>query len=308
MRFSLLPCIVLALVTANANAAAPISFNRDIRPILADKCYACHGPDKNKRKANLHFDTEEAARADLGGRRAIVPGKVEESELIRHITATDSTRMPPEKFGKKLTKEQIDLLTRWIAQGAKWEKYWSLIAPKRPAVLKVDDKEWSRQAIDAFVYARLKQEELTPSREADKVTLIRRLSFDLTGLPPSPNEVDAFLADTSPQAYAKLVDRLLASPHFGERMAEAWLDLVRYADTGGYHSDNHRDVWLYRDYVIDAFNKNKPFDQFTIEQLAGDLLPKRTLDQQVATGFNRCNLTTNEGGVIPEEYLVLYTR
>src|SRR5579872_3874995 len=155
MRFTLLPCLALAVVAANAGAAEPISFNRDIRPILADKCYACHGPDKNQRKANLHFDTEDAARADLGGRKAIVPGKIDESELVRRITAQDQTHMPPEKSGKKLSKEQIDLLTRWIEQGAKWEKHWSLIAPKRPAVPNVDDKEWSRQAIDAFIYARL---------------------------------------------------------------------------------------------------------------------------------------------------------
>ncbi len=306
MRSSLLACLALVFVTANANAAAPISFNRDIRPILADKCYACHGPDKNQRKANLHFDTEEAALADLGGRRAIVPGKIDESELVRHITATDSTRMPPEKSGKKLTTQQIDLLTRWIEQGAKWEKHWSLIAPSRPEAPTVDDKEWSRQPIDAFVYARLKREALTPSKEADRRTLIRRLSFDLTGLPPAPEAVEAFLADHSPQAYEHLVDSLLASPHFGERMALYWLDLVRYGDTGGYHSDNHRDVWLYRDYVIDAFNKNKPFDQFTIEQLAGDLLPNPTRETRIASGYNRLLMTTEEGGAQAKEYQAKY--
>jgi hypothetical protein len=303
---SLLPCTILALLAANVDAAEPISFNRDIRPILADNCFACHGPDKNQRKAGLHFDTQEAALADLGGRKAIVPGNVEESELLDRIAAQDKSRMPPEKFGKKLTKEQSDLLRRWIEQGAKWDKHWSLIAPTRPAVPRVDNKEWSRLPIDAFVYARLQRENLTPAPEADKRTLLRRVSFDLTGLPPTPEEVDAFLADGSPQAYEKVVDRLLTSPHFGERMALYWLDIVRYADTGGYHSDNHRDVWLYRDYVIDAFNKNKPFDQFTIEQLAGDLLPAATRETRIASGYNRLLMTTEEGGAQAKEYLAKY--
>ena len=304
---SLLPCTVFILIAANATAAEPVSFNRDIRPILADNCFACHGPDKNQRKAGLHFDTQEAALADLGGRKAIVPGSVEESELIDRITAQDKSRMPPEKFGKKLAKEHIDLLRRWIEQGAKWDKHWSLIAPTRPAVPSVDNKDWSRQPLDAFVYARLQRENLTPAAEADKRTLIRRVSFDLTGLPPSPEEVDAFLADGSPQAYEKVVDRLLASPYFGERMALYWLDIVRYADTGGYHSDNHRDIWLYRDYVIDAFNKNKPFDQFTIEQLAGDLLPAATRETRIASGYNRLLMTTEEGGAQAKEYLAKYS-
>jgi hypothetical protein len=307
MRLSFLSSLcVFAFLTHPADAAAPVSFNRDIRPILADKCFACHGPDKNQRKANLHFDTEEAALADLGGRKAIVPGNLDDSQLIRRISATDKTRMPPEKFGKKLTQEQIDLLTRWIEQGAKWEKHWSLIAPQRPDVPKVADKEWSRQAIDAFIFARLVKEELKPSKEADRRTLIRRLSFDLTGLPPSPDDVDAFLADRGDDAYEKVVDRLLASPHFGERMALYWLDLVRYADTGGYHSDNHRDVSLYRDYVIDAFNNNKPFDRFTIEQLAGDLLPNATRETRIASGYNRLLMTTEEGGAQAKEYTAKY--
>jgi Protein of unknown function (DUF1553)/Protein of unknown function (DUF1549)/Planctomycete cytochrome C len=308
MRSFLLPCIVFGIVTVNASAAAPISFNRDIRPILADKCYACHGPDKNQRKANLHFDTEEAARADLGGRRAIVPGKVDESELVRRITAQDKTHMPPEKFGKKLSREQIDLLTRWIEEGAKWEKHWSLIAPQRQELPVAFDVKWNKNPIDHFIHDRLRREDLLTVLllEADDRTLIRRLSFDLTGLPPSPEAVDIFFADKSPQAYEKLVDRLLASPHFGERLALYWLDQVRYADTGGYHSDNHRDISLYRDYVIDAFNKNKPFDQFTIEQLAGDLLPSATLETRIASGYNRLLMTTEEGGAQAKEYQAKY--
>jgi hypothetical protein len=284
-----------------------VEFNRDIRPILSDKCFACHGPDKNKRKADLRLDTEEGARADLGGYHPFVPGKPQESEVYRKITAEDrAERMPPAKFGKTLKARQIALIKRWIEQGARWQKHWSLITPKKVPLPEVRDRRRSAGAVDAFVLAGLEQEGLKPSPQADRRTLLRRLSFDLAGLPPTPEEVDAFLADHSDRAYEKVVDRLLASPHFGERMALYWLDLVRYGDTGGYHSDNHRDVYLYRDYVIQAFNSNKPFDQFTVEQLAGDLLPHSTREQKIASGYNRLLLTTEEGGAQPKEYTAKY--
>jgi hypothetical protein len=287
--------------------AEPVEFNRDIRPIIADNCFACHGPDKNQRKADLRLDVEEEARADRGGYQAIVPGKPDKSELYRRITAEDvNERMPPAKSGKKLTKRQIELFRCWIEQGSKWQKHWSLIPPRRPELPKVSDRSWPVKGIDFFILTRLEQDALQPSLEADQRTLLRRLSFDLTGLPPSPEELDAFQADSAPDAYEKLVDRLLASRHYGERMAMYWLDLVRYADTGGYHSDNHRDVALFRDYVIDAFNGNKPFDQFTLEQLAGDLLPAATKEQKIASGYNRLLMTTEEGGAQAKEYLAKY--
>jgi hypothetical protein len=296
---------------ARADALIPtvVEFNRDIRPILSDNCFACHGPDKNQRKADLRLDTEEGALADRGDSRPIVRGKPDQSELIRRVTAkAKGERMPPAKFGKQLTSRQVTLLRRWIEQGAKWEKHWSRIPPRRPPLpaLPPGTRDGSVNAIDHFILAQLAEEELPPSPEADKRTLIRRLAFDLTGLPPAPNEVDAFLADPSPDAYANLVERLLASPHYGERMALYWLDLVRYADTGGYHSDNHRDIALYRDYVIRAFNENKPFDRFTTEQLAGDLLPGATVEQKIASGYNRLLMTTEEGGAQAKEYMAKY--
>ena len=216
--------------------------------------------------------------------------------------------MPPPKSNKTLTAAQKELLKRWIAAGAEYQPHWSFIAPKRPEPPAVKDEAWVRNPIDRFVLAKLEQNGLKPAPEADRRTLARRLSLDLTGLPPDPAVVDAFVNDPSPDAYEKLVDRLLASPRWGEHRARYWLDAARYADTHGIHFDNYREIWAYRDWVINAFNRNLPFDQFTIEQLAGDLLPNRTLDQQVASGFNRCNITTNEGGAIDEEYLVLYAR
>ncbi|MCY2996387.1 MAG: DUF1549 domain-containing protein [Planctomycetota bacterium] len=248
---------------------AKVEFNRDIRPILADACFACHGPDQNKRQADLRLDVEEHA---VGNQKAIVPGKPDESEFIKRITAADADeRMPPGSTGKTLSPRQLALLRRWVEQGAQYQRHWSFIPPQRPEVPKVVGEGWLRNPIDRFVLSRLEQQGLAPSADADKRTLLRRLYFDLIGLPPQPEEVDAFIADTSPSAFEKLVDALLASPHYGERMAVYWLDVVRYADTGGYHSDNHRDVAPYRDYVIGAFQQNKPFDQFTVEQLAGDL-------------------------------------
>jgi hypothetical protein len=294
------------LVAANPHEQ-PVQFNRDIRPILSDNCFACHGPDKNQRKAELRLDTERGAFADRGGYQVLVPGKPEQSELYRRITSTDeSLRMPKPKFGKELSKRQVELIRLWIAQGARWQKHWSLIAPNRADLPAASDRAWPVNAIDRFILARLEQEGLKPSPQAERRDLIRRLSFDLLGLPPKPEEVDAFLADKSPEAYEKLVDRLLASEHFGERMAMYWLDQVRYADTGGYHSDNHRDVYLYRDYVIGAFNKNMPFDRFTTEQLAGDLLPAATRAQRIASGYNRLLMTTEEGGAQAKEYMAKY--
>jgi hypothetical protein len=285
----------------------PVEFNRDIRPILSENCFSCHGPDQARRKARLRLDTEVGAFADLGGRRVLVPGKLEESELFRRITATeDEERMPPAHSGRKLTPRQVDLLRRWIEQGAKWQKHWSLVPPQRPVIPTVAKPARVHSPIDTFVLARLEREGLSPSPEADRITLIRRLSLDLLGLPPTPAEVDAFLADARPDAYEKLVDRLLDSPHYGERLAVYWLDLVRYADTVGYHGDQDRLISPYRDYVINAFNANLPFDRFTIEQLAGDLLPRPTLWQKVASGYNMLGMTTIEGGAQPREYLAKY--
>jgi hypothetical protein len=287
-----------------ARAAAP-EYNRDVRPILAENCFACHGPDSAARKAKLRLDVrDEAIRSG-----AITPGKPDESEALRRVLSDDADEvMPPPKTKKVLTKAQKDVLRQWVAAGAEYQKHWSLIAPTRPPLPAVKNKAWVRNPIDNFILARLESAGLTPAPEADRRTLARRLSLDLTGLPPAPADVEAFVNDTSADAYEKYVDRLLKSPAWGEHRGRYWLDYARYADTHGIHFDNYREIWSYRDWVIRAFNDNKPFDQFTIEQLAGDLLPGRTLDQQVASGFNRCNITTNEGGAISEEYLVLYDR
>ena len=297
----------LGCVTALPQTDA-VEFNRDIRPILSDRCYACHGPDSSKRMSKLRLDTEAGAKGDLGGHLAIAPGNVAASELIRRVTSSDlARRMPPAYSGAaRLTDREIGLLTRWIAQGAPWQKHWSFIPPVRPALPQVHDPGWPKNAIDRFVLARLEREELKPSAEADPRTLIRRVSFDLTGLPPTPSEVNALLQDRSANAYEKVVDRLLASPHYGERMAAKWLDAARYADTNGYQTDAERSMWRWRDWVIDAFNRNLPFDRFTVEQIAGDLLPGATRDQVIATGFNRNHRANGEGGIIPEEYAVEY--
>ena len=285
-------------------AARQVSFNLDVRPILAENCFACHGPDEGTRKTRFHFDTREGAFAKAG---IIVPGQAEKSELIRRITQTDpDEQMPPPDSGYKLTNAQVQLLRRWIEEGANWDSHWAFVAPKRPEPPAVDRAEWARNPIDQFILARLEREGLKPSPEADKVTLLRRLTYDLTGLPPTPADVDAFVADKSPDAYEKRVDALLHSPHYGERMAIPWLDTARYGDTHGYHIDSHRDMWHWRDWVIDAFNRNMPFDRFTIEQLAGDLLPNASVEQQIATGFNRNHIINFEGGAIAEEYQVEY--
>lgn len=299
--------IVLSAVTAPGDDQ-PIDFGRDIRPILSDKCFFCHGPDPAHREADLRLDWKEGILADRGGYAAVVPGKPDESELIARITADDeSLKMPPVESGKSLTAEEVELLRRWIEQGAEWEGHWAYEPLVRPAVPAAKDASWPRQPIDRFILARLDQEELTPSHDTDRVTLIRRLSFDLTGLPPTAGETERFLDDLSPDAYERLVERLLASPHFGERMAVYWLDLVRYADTVGYHGDQGHHIQPYRDYVIKSFNENLPFDQFTREQLAGDLLSNPTMWQMIASGYNRVLQTTHEGGAQEKEYLAKYS-
>lgn len=305
-RIAVTVCL-LCLSSVAVAASEKVQFNRDIRPILSDNCYQCHGPDKNQRKADLRVDTKDGLFSKIEDRQMLVPGHPEKSEIYLRITNPDADeRMPQKKSNKTLTPAQIALVKKWIEQGANWEGHWAYIKPSRPASPQVTGEGLIRNGIDRFVLARLKEQGLRPSPQANRVTLIRRLSFDLLGLPPTPSEVDAFVNDDSLDAYEKLVDRLLASPHFGERMAVHWLDLVRYADSIGYHSDNPRDIAPYRDYVIQAFNENKHFDQFTIEQLAGDLLPNPTMWQKVASGYNRLLQTTEEGGAQPKEYAAKY--
>ena len=283
--------ILLSLVPLAG--AQEVEFNRDIRPILSDKCYTCHGPSSVSRKTQLRFDIEG------GATKVIVPGHADQSEMFRRISSENTAvRMPPAYAGRdKLSDKEIDTIRRWIDQGAKWQLLWSFIPPKRPA---------HGNDIDYFIRARLAREGLHPSPEADRRTLIRRVSLDLTGLPPTPGEVDAFLRDTSRDAYEKVVDRLLASPRYGERMAFRWMEAARFSDTNGYSNDGVREMWRWRDWVIDAFNRNLPFDEFTVDQIAGDLLPHPTLDQMIATGFNRNHRTSAEGGIVPEEFRVDY--
>ena len=283
------------------------SFTRDIKGILSNRCVRCHGPDPEGRAGGgdegLRLDTFAGATADLGGHAAIVPGKPDESELIARITSTDpDIVMPPPEAGERLPEKQVDLLRRWIAAGATYEPHWSYVRPSRPPLPAVKDTAWPKNAIDRFILARLEAEGLAPQPEADRATLARRLALDLTGLPPTPEEVDAFVADTSPDAVEKLVDRLLAHPGYGEHMARQWLDLARYADSAGYADDPPRTIWGWRDWVVRAFDANMPFDEFTIKQIAGDLLPNATLDDRVATAFHRNTLTNNEGGTIDEEF------
>jgi hypothetical protein len=290
-RFSLAVWLVSA--TAPFAFAQKVDFNRDVRPILSNNCFACHGPDDKTRKGDLRLDTRAGAIAN-----AVVPGKPEASTFIERITSKDADEaMPPAKFGKKLTAKEIEILTQWVKESAPYAVHWAYAKPVRPEVPK-----GAAHPIDAFIQARLVAEKLKPSPEADKHSLIRRVALDLTGLPPTPAEVDEFLKDNSPQAYEKLVDRLLAKPAFGEHWARMWLDLARYADSAGYADDPARTIWKYRDYVIESFNKNKPFDQFTIEQLAGDLLPNPTTEQLVATAFHRNTMTNSEGGTNDEEF------
>jgi mono/diheme cytochrome c family protein len=286
-----------------------LAFNKDVRPILAANCYACHGPDRNNRQAGLRLDREEVAKGPLAsGHVAIVPGAPAKSALIQRITDPDEQRrMPHVSSGKeRLGRSQIDTLRRWIEQGAPWEPHWSYIPPARSPLPVVKHVGWPKGAVDTFILAEMEKQGLSPSAEAERHELLRRVSFDLVGLPPTPEEMRAFGEDKGEGAYERVVDRLLASPRFGERMAMSWLDLVRYADSVGYHSDNSRVVWRYRDYVIDAFNRNLPFDRFTAEQLAGDLLPSPTTEQRIASGYNRLLQTTEEGGAQPKEYRAIY--
>lgn len=305
--------LLLALFGATALSAAAVApaleYNRDIRPILSENCFACHGPDSSSRKAKLRLDRfEDATTAAQEGVPAIIPGQPDKSEFIRRIFDESDDIMPPVDSHKVLTEAQKMMLKRWVAAGATYQPQWSLIAPLRPALPAVKFKDWVRNPIDTFILARIEREKLRPAPEADRRLLARRVSLDLTGLPPAPEVVDAFVRDSASNAYEQLVDQLLASPQWGEHRARYWLDAARYADTHGIHFDNFREMWTYRDWVIKAFNTNMPFDRFTVEQLAGDLLPNATLDQQIASGFNRCNITTSEGGAIEEEYLALYAR
>ena len=300
--------LLAALAVAAPHAAEPLRYNRDIRPILSDNCFSCHGFDPKHREAELRLDTAEGATADHDGVRAIVPGDVEKSELWVRLNHTDKDEvMPPPKSHKTVTAAQKEMLRSWIQQGAKYEPHWAF-APLAPVALpKTKRNGWARNDLDRFILARLESEGLAPSAEAARETLIRRVSLDLTGLPPTLAEVDAFLGDTSSQAFEKVVDHLLKSPLYGERMAVDWLDAARFADTNGYQVDRDRELWPWRDWVISAFNRNLPFDQFTIEQIAGDLLPQPKLEQRIATGFHRNHMMNEEGGIIAEEFLAEYT-
>lgn len=305
----LLTCTFVAFNSPAGQESEPlpkhVEFNRDIRPIFSDTCFKCHGPDERQRKAKLRLDLRENALMEHDGKLPIVPGHSERSEAYRRMTTSDEEdRMPPVKSNKVLTKRQIELVRRWIDQGAQYQLHWAFIAPRRPALPSIHHRTWPRNEIDYFVLNRLEKEGLKPSPEADPATLLRRVSFDLTGLPPSLKELDAFLADRSPNAYEHAVDRLLASPRYGEKMAASWLDGARYADSNGYQADFERSMWRWRDWVINRFNDNMPFNEFTIEQLAGDLLPNPTRDQRIATGFNRNHRINAEGGIIPEEWRV----
>lgn len=292
--------IVVSVTLVAPAAEKPIQFNRDIRGLLFDRCVACHGPDEKQRQADLRLDQEESAKE-----YAIVPGDSDASELIARITTTDpDLRMPPADSGKSLSPAEIELLTRWVQEGAEWQAHWAFLPPQSPNVPVVDDAAWAQNGIDRFVLARLEAEGLRPSVQASHEMLIRRLSFDLTGLPPTLEDIDAFLADESPGAFERVVDRLLSSPRFGEQLGTQWLQIARYADSNGYQNDFRREQWPWRDWVIEAFNQNMPFDQFLIEQTAGDMLPIAEQSQLVATGFHRNNRTVTEAGSIDEEWRV----
>ena len=299
----LIALTVLSGTTATQAAGPKLSYNKDVRPILAETCFSCHGPDSAARKGDLRIDQRDTVLA------VIKPGKSADSELIKRILSNDpEQRMPPPESKRLLKPAQIETLKRWIDEGAEYEPHWSFISPTKPKPPTVKNGNWVKNPIDGFVLSQLETAGLPPAPEADRRTLARRVALDLTGVPPAPELVAEFIADQTPNAYEKLIDKLLASAHWGEHRGRYWLDYARYADTHGIHFDNYREMWIYRDWVINAFNRNLSFDQFTTEQLAGDLLPNATLDQRIATGFNRCNITTNEGGTIAEEYLVLYTR
>ncbi len=302
LLFGVLLGLWAGLTPVRAVTVRKVDFNHDVQPLLSDNCFACHGPDTNKIKGKLRLDLREVAtKPAKSGKTAIIPGKPDDSELVRRLFTTDEDdRMPPTESHKTLTVAQREMLRRWIAEGAEYKGHWAYTPPVKPVI------PAGAQAIDFLVRQRVREAGLKPAPEADRRTLARRLYFDLVGLPPKPEEIAAFEKDKSPEAYRRLVERLLSSPHYGERMAIGWLDVVRFADTIGYHSDNPRNIWPYRDYVIRAFNDNKPFDQFTREQLAGDLLPSPTQEQKVASAFNRLLLTTEEGGAQPKDYEARY--
>ncbi|WP_407679022.1 DUF1553 domain-containing protein [Candidatus Seribacter sulfatis] len=292
---------------SNRAFSAEISFNRDIRPILSSKCFFCHGPSEKSRKAKLRLDIEEEAFREKDEIAAFVRNSLEDSEAWHRITSDDPDEvMPPPEFKKELTKVEINTIKAWIEQGAKWEGHWAFIPVNKQQEPKTEMPQWIRNPIDSFVLKTLKQKDLHPSPEADRRTLLRRIYFDMTGLPPTPEEINDFLLDHSPQAYEKVVDRLLASDAYAERMTLVWMDAARYGDTSVFHDDGPRDMWPWRDWILNAYKSNMPFDQFTIEQLAGDLLPSPSDAQKIASGFNRNHATTDEGGVIPEEFRVEY--
>lgn len=298
---------LLATSTATAEPEPKIDFDRQIRPLLADRCFHCHGPDEQANDSSLRLDRKDDAFADLGGYQAIVPHKPAESALIARITSTDADeQMPPPDSGRKLSKDEIDLVQRWIEEGASWQQHWSFAPVKRPPLPQVQQLDRAQNPIDHFIQARLEQEGLALSPEARAETLLRRVTLDLTGLPPTLAEIDAFVADKSPDAYERVVDRLLASPHYGERMVWDWLDIARYADTNGYQGERTRTMWPWRDWAVAALNRNQPFDEFTLEQLAGDLLESPSLDQRIATGFHRNHMLNGEGGRIAEESRIDY--
>ncbi|HVT28038.1 MAG TPA: DUF1549 domain-containing protein, partial [Lacipirellulaceae bacterium] len=306
-RFSLLASIIAGSAFIGvASASQPVNFDRDIRPILSNKCFACHGPDDGKRQAGLRLDDQKVATHPLeSGAIAIVPDKPNASELIRRVTSADKDeRMPPAEFGKSLSPAEIAILRTWIKQGAHYAKHWSYVKPVRtaPPTAAAPWQKWPRNAIDQFALQTMLSHSLHPSPEADRYALARRIFLDLTGLPPTVEEVDTFVRNKDPHAYEKLVDDLLHRPSYGEHWARMWLDLARYADSAGYADDPPRTIWAYRDWVIKAFNENMPFDEFTIEQIAGDLLPHPTQDQLIATAFHRNTMTNNEGGTQDEEF------
>ena len=307
--FLLVVCMVLSVGCNNPHDLPDeITFNKHVRPILSDNCFKCHGPDGGSREGDLRLDLEEEAKAPREGYRVIDTESPDKSELIRRINLDpdDEEFMPHEDANKSLTDREIAILEKWIDEGAAWEPHWAYIAPKRSPIPDARSLRSYASPIDKFVVATLQEAGKSLSPAADSITLLRRVYFDVIGLPPTADEVDAFLSDKSEGAYEAVVDRLLASPHYGERLAISWLDIVRFADTNGFHSDVHRNIYPYRDYVIEAFNENKPFDQFTIEQLAGDLLPEPTLEHRIASGFNRLNQITKEGGAQDKEYRIKY--
>ncbi len=307
-RRSILSCLMLmALHSSIGWVRCAVDFNREVRPILSDNCFQCHGPDEKARKGKFRLDTKEGAFRIKDGKPAIIPGNSAESELVRRLTTTNADDlMPPTESDRKLTATQISTLRRWVEEGAKWETHWAFATPQRPQVPALRGKHSVRNPVDNFILERLEKEGVTPAPEARREVLLRRLTLDLTGLPPTQAELDAFLSDQASDAYERQVDRLLNSPRYGERMAVEWLDIARYADTHGYQMDRFRAVWPYRDWVIKAFNQNLPYDQFVTWQIAGDLLPNATKDQRLATAFNRLHCQNEEGGIVEEEYRVAY--